>query len=116
MQPYHRRHSPQLALLMLGATSDSLHVKRVRFPRFTSHKFTRKSGESRKHNFKSRPQPTPRHVFAAHVLTSVINHRLGNLECLRAEPEALADGEISGFFNTMKWSLHDVQETVPGIY
>jgi hypothetical protein len=38
MQPYYRRHSPQLVLLMLGATSDSLHVKRVRFPKFTSHK------------------------------------------------------------------------------
>ena len=32
-----------------------------------------------------------------------------------AEPEALSGGEISGIFNTMKWSLHDVQETVPGM-
>ena len=56
----------------------------------------------------------PRHVFAAHVLISVINHRLGNLECLGAEPEALADGAISGIFNTMKWSLHNMREIVPG--
>ena len=38
MQPYYRSHNPQLILLMLGATSDSSHVKRVRSPLSKVHK------------------------------------------------------------------------------